>query len=825
MSKADLANRIKKADEQYRAKLLAKLDEVASLWDHLRYVQWSQKHLDKFYRLAHILVGGAGTLGYLELYEKLKKLDEAVRPLIDEQGAPEASVMKQIDNALEAVYKQAKQFTESPQAAIAIESGEEPDSGDALVFLVDDDHVVLDVLGAQLQGAGFKVRVFDSLAKLYKALKEQTPSLIVLDIVFPQGALAGVDALQSLRIKAGFQVPVIFISARGDIVARLKALRAGGSAFIAKPVGIKELTKTARDLIASDQRYRALVVDDDPVCSLTHENYLMRANCQVKSVSNPLEVLKQIKQFHPDVVLLDLMMPNCNGIEIAQILRQEQSTHFLPIIFLTSSDDPNDIKKIEAISHSSYLAKPVEPETLTQAALEAAREYQFFKNKLAELESASATPSLVSRYEFYGRLDELIGLPEQERENHALLYFAPEQLVSDNSSDLLHIGTRQHQALQRTLSATLSQDDLIASLSEGVFVVLKDFGKQAPVHFVKQTIAKLNSLKLTISSISAPLTFCAGVLLLKGIRGRVAQLMEQIEKAAALCAQESDDPWHIVNLPNQSVEPSGTIDQGAPASGPASKDAAPREDDLYKALEEKKYFLQFQPIVNVGDPSFDAYEVLVRLRGFSNQDYAPDQFLPLLEKNNALKELDRWVFTHAIKAMQQDQQAYLNSILFLKVSAESLKYKVTVPVVSNLLRESRIKGGGRLVFLFNHQQILEDLEGHLLFARQLRAIDCRVAVEHFSLDGAERYIDKLAPEFIKIDAELIKRAAKNSELKKAMGDFVAKQGSKGVTIIAATVEEVSVMQHCYTWGIKYFQGYAIQIPGDAMHRAFDFEDG
>lgn len=825
MSKADLANRIKKADDQYRAKLPGKIEEITSLWDHLRYVQWSHKHLDKCYRQVHVLLGGAGTLGYTQLYDSLKQLDDALRPFTDTQQPPDAAILKRIETALQAVLKQSATFNE--QAATVIGSDDVSDAQGAhreeLVFLVDDDQVVLDVLGAQLQEAGFQVRVFDSLAKLYTALKEQTPSLIVLDIVFPQGALAGVDALQSLRIKAGFQVPVIFISARSDIVARLKALRAGGNAFMAKPVDIKELTKTAHSLIANDRRYRVLLVDDDPVCLLTHENYLTRANCQVKSVTNPLEVLKQIKQFHPDVVFLDLMMPNCNGVEIAQILRQEQTTHFLPIVFLTGSDDPADIKNIEKISHSSYLAKPVEPEHITHAALAAAREYQFFKNKLAELEQASVSPSLVSRYEFYGRLDELIGLPETEREHYALLYLAPEQLVSDDA-ELLQVGMREHQALQRTLTATLAQDDLVAALSEGVFVVLKDFAKQAPVNFVKQTIAKLDNLKLAANGSDTVMRYCAGVLLLKGIRGRVAQLMEQTEKAAALSAQEDDDPWHIVNLPEPRENESQRETEKTPGKE-RRKETPAQHSDIQAALDEKKFFLQFQPIVNVSDPSFDAYEVLVRLHGMKDHDYSPEQFLPVLEKSSGLKELDRWVFTHAIKAMQQDQQAYLNSILFLKVSAVSLKYKVTVPVVSNLLRESRIKGGRRLVFLFSHQQILDDVEGHLLFARQLRAIDCGVAVEHFSLDGADRYIEKLAPDFIKIDAELIKRAAKSSEQKAALGEFVTKQSAQGVTVIAATVEEVSVMQHCYTWGIKYFQGYAIQIPGDAMHRAFDFEDG
>ncbi|MDX1451949.1 MAG: response regulator [Oleiphilaceae bacterium] len=826
MSNADLAERIKKADDQFKAKLPGKLNEIKKLWDHLRYVQWSSKHLDTLYRAVHVLVGGAGTLGYNSLHDLLRQIDQQIHGLINDSGKPHSSVIDRVDALLTDLEGSVKAFGESARVDLVVEadSAESQLGQGSVVFLVDDDHVVLKVLGAQLQGAGFKVQTFDSLAKLYTALKEQTPSLIVLDIVFPQGALAGVDALQSLRIKAGFKVPVIFISARYDIVARLKALRAGGSAFIPKPVDVKLLSNTAHKLINEESRHRVLIVDDDPVCSLTHENYLMRANCQVKSLSNPLEVLKQIKHFKPDVVLLDLMMPNCNGIEIAQILRQEQATYFLPIIFLTASDDPGDIKQIEAISHSSFLAKPVEPEKLASAVLAAAREYLFFKERFDELESVSASPSLVSRYELYGRLDELLSLPEAEREHHALVYIAPKQLLS-GESDLLKISAREHHAIQRVLVATLGEGDLISGLSDAIFVVLKSFGKQAPVHFVQTTLNKLDTLKLSKSEEQDSLTFCSGVLLLKGSRGRVAQLIEQTEKAAAVAAQDDEEAWHVVNQPVTQTE-SKEVEDKEPVQAESVVKAQPAHDaQLFKAIEEKRYFLQFQPVVDVADPSFDAYEVLVRLHGLDNRDYAPEQFIPELAKKHQLKELDRWVYTNAIDALKRDQQAYLNSILFLKVTRESLQQKVTIPVVSNLLRESRIKGDGRLVFLLHHDQILKDVEGHLLFARQVKSIHGAIAVEHFSLDGAEAYFSKLQPEYIKIDADRIREAAKHSSKKHAMGDFVRAQKERGAKVIAASVEELSVMQQCYTWGIKHFQGYAIQPPGDDMHRDFDFEEG
>src|SRR5580704_17299636 len=100
------------------------------------------------------------------------------------------------------------------------------------VFVVDDDASVRDGIRTLLRSVGLRAEVFSSAEEFLNAERPQTPSCLVLDVRLP--GVNGLD-FQDRLSSIGIEIPIIFITAHGDIPTSLRALKAGAVEFLAKP--------------------------------------------------------------------------------------------------------------------------------------------------------------------------------------------------------------------------------------------------------------------------------------------------------------------------------------------------------------------------------------------------------------------------------------------------------------------------------------------------------------------------------------------------------------------------------------------------------------
>lgn len=125
----------------------------------------------------------------------------------------------------------------------------------SVVFLVDDDPIVLDALGLFLESSGLAVRAFSSAQAFLEAYDPSFPGCLVLDIRMP--GMSGLELQQEL-IKKNIDIPIIFLTGHGDIPMSVKALKAGAVDFIEKPFNDEVLLKCIREAIARDKQLRTL---------------------------------------------------------------------------------------------------------------------------------------------------------------------------------------------------------------------------------------------------------------------------------------------------------------------------------------------------------------------------------------------------------------------------------------------------------------------------------------------------------------------------------------------------------------------------------------
>ena len=192
-------------------------------------------------------------------------------------------------------------------------------------------------LAAQLGHFGYEVKQFSTARDLLHTLNEVIPAAIVIDLMLPEGKFAGAEAIQDLHRVHGSNVPIIFISVRSDVLARLQAVRAGATHYFVKPLSDHKLVKILNEVTkkTSNEPYRVLIVDDDTHLTAMYSFILEQAGLITRIVNESMRVLAEVESFRPELILMDVYMPESTGTEMAAVIRQHSEYTGIPIVYLS----------------------------------------------------------------------------------------------------------------------------------------------------------------------------------------------------------------------------------------------------------------------------------------------------------------------------------------------------------------------------------------------------------------------------------------------------------------------------------------------------------
>ncbi len=227
--------------------------------------------------------------------------------------------------------------------------------------MVNADAEAAEELALQLRYYGYEVEVFNQLDKFCAAILQIPNAIVLMEIEFPDDEMAGIRVMEEIQRELTQPAQVIFISVHDGLDYRLGAVRAGGLAYFTKPFNPVELISQL-DLITASQiqdSFRILLVDDNPTILAYNAAVLERAGMTVKAVTGPAQLLETLNGFNPDLILMDLYMPGCNGIELAKVIRQMEGFIAIPIVYLSSENDFNTQREAMSLGGDDFLVKPV----------------------------------------------------------------------------------------------------------------------------------------------------------------------------------------------------------------------------------------------------------------------------------------------------------------------------------------------------------------------------------------------------------------------------------------------------------------------------------
>ena len=224
------------------------------------------------------------------------------------------------------------------------------------ILLVDDDEINLMMTEMVLSEMGYMVTTAQSGEEAIALLRASHYDLLLLDVVmYP---LTGLETLARIReIPEIKGIRTVFLTASSDRMDMTEAIRLGALDFIRKPALPENLLSIVRHALLIREKETILAVDDDEM-SLLAVQELFGIRYDVRCAASGAEALREIEKEPPDLVLLDLHMPEMNGIEVLHRIRDIDACENLPVVFLTADTDSNTEADLFKEGAMDYIAKP-----------------------------------------------------------------------------------------------------------------------------------------------------------------------------------------------------------------------------------------------------------------------------------------------------------------------------------------------------------------------------------------------------------------------------------------------------------------------------------
>lgn len=366
---AAVAAEVAKLRGAYMDKLPAELDQLRQLADDLDGSDNDRIALEQLHHRLHKLAGSGGTFGLSSLSAHARNLEQTVKAWLDREVIQIGASSRLGFAAGVAALPVTLEEIDAPLRVEEIPPMHAVDDRVKRIWIVDDDELLGKDLKLMLDQFGYDVRLFARFGDAEMAIRSDKPDALIMDVMFPAEGLNATEVLGRSAVFQGLSCPLLFMSSSSDFDSRVRAARLKASGFLVKPLDVSQLVDKLEQLFSNRQRqpFRILIVDDDETLSTHFRLALMSAGMAVEVLNDPSQVINCISAFRPELVLMDVNMPNYQGPELASVIRYHEEWIGLPIVYLSAETDVD--RQIEALGRGAddFLTKPISDSRLIAA--------------------------------------------------------------------------------------------------------------------------------------------------------------------------------------------------------------------------------------------------------------------------------------------------------------------------------------------------------------------------------------------------------------------------------------------------------------------------
>ncbi len=528
-------NKFSEAVARYTESLPGKIEKLRSLYScALEESEFSPQCYADILAMLHTFSGTAPTLGYTELGAKARDIEQRLRsaPLEDAHGVDFHRLLKGDIDELQSLslqppnisglikrYEQKTKISSDHHFIYALKSTDELDA--FLTPLLDQLH--------------YQLVTFSTIADLNIGIRQKQPDVLILEEIDFKKCLS-ICLVEKNGTNGSDSLPIIFIGRANTWQDRLEAFRLGGVAYFNYPVDLDELADCLEKTLTPsfESRYRILVVDDDTHLSNHYSSVLQVGGMDTCELNDPSKLLDVIAEFSPDLILMDISMPGCSGIEAAAIVRQQSRYTNLPIVYLSAEKTLNQQLAALRAGGDEFLHKPIGEFHLQTAVSIRAKRFREI-NALLEKDGLTGLLNHTNIKLALGR--ELAGAQRQGK-TLALAMIDIDHFKSVNDLYGHLVGDRVIRSLGRLFSRRLRKSDIAGRYGGEEFVVI------LPYTDIVEAEKLINELRVSFSKLvfntdngELNATFSAGISV-SGL-AQSAEMLLSVTDTALYKAKES----------------------------------------------------------------------------------------------------------------------------------------------------------------------------------------------------------------------------------------------------------------------------------------------
>ena len=551
-----------------------------------------------------------------------------------------------------------------------------------------------------------------------------------------------------------------------------------------------------------------MMVDDEPTTMEVvraileeggHHNFVL--------IEKSTQAMNALEERRPDVLLLDLVMPEVSGFDILEAVRKHPQLKHLPIIVLTSSSDPKDKLLALGLGATDFLAKPVDSSELSLRVWNtlAAKAYV---DQLAYYDPLTHLPN---RHMFMERLEWALKWSKRDQERLALLSIELDQFdkISDTvglfaGDEVLRQVAHRIQGVIRNIDLLVHceiEEDADGSLFRfdgGVFsLLLHRLRSERSAALVAERILESIREPLAVEDTETYVTASIGI---------------------ATYPTENVDCVTLVRLASSARD--YTKNKGGDSFQFSSREINTQykkrlslEASLRKAIERDELLLHYQPRVDVRTGVIMSVEALLRWRSGDDGLIPPNEFIPMAEETGLIIPIGEWVLNEACTQLAEwCQLGKLPIGMAVNLSSIQFTDEELPAVVERIVEHSGINPQ-LLTLELTESALMNDIEKKIQMMKRLKDLGLKLAIDDFGTGFSSlNYLKRLPLDELKIDRSFLVELSEDMDSRALVSSIIFLSRNLGLLTVAEGVETVEQLDFLQQERCDQYQGSLFSMP-------------
>lgn len=574
-----------------------------------------------------------------------------------------------------------------------------------------------------------------------------------------------------------------------------------------------ELIAADSMVIHDDMHYSQLknaaimMVDDEPIMLEIIQALLADAGYKnFIPVERSSQSINMVMEFNPDVLLLDLDMPEINGYEVLSAIRSSADYQHLPVIVLSALTEPGDKLKALELGATDFLTKPVDARELVLRVRNIlfAKTYQ---DKLAYYDSLTGLPNMKL---FIERLGWGIELSKRERVPLMVLEIGLEKFRQINETLGMYTSNEILKAVAERMSSLIRGCDFIGHTDETIktgelsrigdhefSIILSGVNSIEAAYLVSQRVINAVRRPVLVDGHEIFMTASIGISVCPIDGEDVESLMKHAGSAKDFARKKGSNNYQFFSSEMNAQ----------------SKERIKMESNLRKALDNDEFELHYQPKINAETHKLVGMECLLRWNHPEIGSVPPAAFIPAAEELGLIVPIGEWVLKEACQTTSEwIKSGYKNLKLSVNVSPKQFNEINLRKSIASAIRSSGLDPQN-LVLEITESMLMGDVEHYITLLQHIVDLGVGFSLDDFGTGYSSlSYLKKFPIHELKIDRSFLTNVPEINEDNSIVKAIISMAHSLGLNLIAEGVESAEQLDFLRQHNCNVIQGFYYSKP-------------